>query len=236
MTPIFQNLIFQETSVLAMHKLYTNNPKYVNLTVREKLIRRGSSSLKDIELIQSMIGSGITNYGYKSISRDIHSLINKIGIENLTTEDLLSIKGIGPAKASLIFASLEFWRRKCSPSSKPIIDTPETAALQFKDLEDKKQENISMLTLDGARRVINKYHISKGTLTCSLVHPREIFNPAISDNAASIIIAHNHPSGLLAVSEQDLAVTKRIRDAGELIGIDLDDHLIITKDDFISAA
>ena len=92
-----------------------------------------------------------------------------------------------------------------------------------------------MITLDGARRLIGKHEISRGTLTTSLVHPREIFFPAIEDRAASIIIAHNHPSGMLTISEQDREVTKRIKDAGDLLGIPLDDHLIITETGYVSA-
>ena len=93
-----------------------------------------------------------------------------------------------------------------------------------------------MITLDGARRLIKKHEISKGTLTSSLIHPREVFSPAIEDRAASIIIAHNHPSGVLSISDQDREVTKRLQDAGELLGIPLDDHLIISENGYISAS
>ena len=92
-----------------------------------------------------------------------------------------------------------------------------------------------LLTLDGARRLINNRVVTIGTLMSSLVHPREVFSLAIEDRAASIIIAHNHPSGALDISEQDREVTKRIRQAGELLGIRLDDHIIVAGDDFVSA-
>jgi DNA repair protein RadC len=92
-----------------------------------------------------------------------------------------------------------------------------------------------MLTLDGARRMINTHTITIGTLTASLVHPREVFAPAMEDRAASIIIAHNHPSGSLVISDKDREVTKRIFEAGELLGITLDDHIVIAGDDFVSA-
>jgi DNA repair protein RadC len=92
-----------------------------------------------------------------------------------------------------------------------------------------------MLTLDGARRLIKSRTITVGTLMSSLVHPREVFAPAIEDRAASIIIGHNHPSGRLDISEQDREVTKRIKMAGELLGITLDDHIIVTSDSYVSA-
>ena len=92
-----------------------------------------------------------------------------------------------------------------------------------------------MLTLDGARRLIRIHTLSIGTLTASLVHPREIFASALEDRANSIIIAHNHPSGSLGIGEKDREVTKRIKEAGELMGIQLDDHIIIAGDEFVSA-
>ena len=92
-----------------------------------------------------------------------------------------------------------------------------------------------MLTLDGARRLINCRTITIGTLMSSLVHPREVFAPAIEDRAASIIIGHNHPSGMLDISEQDREVTRRIKLAGDLLGINLDDHLIVAESSYVSA-
>ena len=203
---------------------------------REKLEKKGARTLRDIELLQIVIGSGGKDNDFKEIAKNLSAVINKIGIDNLTIDDVLTVKGIGKAKAAVVFAALEFMRRSFAGSASPIIDSPEEAAKQFDDIKYKKQENVVMITLDGARRLINRHAISKGTLTSSLVHPREIFYPAIEDRAASIIIAHNHPSGMLTVSEQDRAVTKRIKDAGELLGIPLDDHLIITETGYVSAS
>ena len=205
------------------------------LTVREKLEKRGVASLKDIELLQVIIGSGVKDSDYKEIARNVNATINKIGVENITIDDLTAIKGVGNAKASVIFAALEFWRRKFTAQVQPIIDSPDEAAKQFDDLKNKRQEHVALITMDGARRLINKHLVSVGTLTSSLVNPREVFSLAIEDRAASVIIAHNHPSGMLTVSEQDRAVTQRIKDAGELLGIPLDDHLIITTNGYVSA-
>ena len=202
---------------------------------REKLEKRGATALRDTELLQIVIGSGGKDNNYKEIAKNLNAVINKVGADNLTIDDVIAIKGIGKAKASTVFAAFEFWRRAFTNPARPIIDSPEEAARQFDYIKFRKQENVVMITLDGARRLINRHEVSRGTLTSSLVHPREVFSPAIEDRAASIIIAHNHPSGMLTISEQDKAVTQRIKDAGELLGIPLDDHLIITENGYISA-
>jgi len=202
---------------------------------REKLSRRGAAALSDIELLQAVIGSGGKNNDYKQIAKNLNTAINKHGADRLTFDDVKSIKGIGDAKATVVFAALEFWRRKFTKQNAPLIDSPEKAAEQLHQIKNKKQEYFVLLTLDGARRLINNRVVTIGTLMSSLVHPREVFSPAIEDRAASIIIAHNHPSGSLEISDQDREVTRRIRQAGELIGIRLDDHIIIAGDEFVSA-
>ena len=207
--------------------------KYQELP-REKLGRKGAAALSDIELLQAVIGSGGKDNDFKQIAKNLNAMIQRVGIENLSIESVLEVKGIGDAKASVIFAALEFWRRKCTKQTAPLIDSPEKAAEQFSYISEKKQEYFSMLTLDGARRLINRRTITVGTLMSSLVHPREVFSPAIEDRAASIIVGHNHPSGMLDVSENDKEVTKRIRLAGDLIGITLDDHIIVAGREFVS--
>ena len=119
-------------------------------------------------------------------------------------------------------------------TERPIIDSPEAAIPQLAMIRDKKQEYCVCLTLDGANRLIATRVITIGTLTNSLIHPREIFADAITDRAASVIIAHNHPSGNLEPSDADIAVTARLKESGELLGIDLLDHLIVSKDGFVS--
>ena len=202
---------------------------------REKLNKKGASALSDIELLQAVIGSGGKDNDFKQIAKNLNAAIQKVGAENLTIDDVKAIKGIGDAKATVVFAALEFWRRKFTKQTAPLIDSPERAAEQLDFIRNKKQEYFVMLTLDGARRLINCRTITIGTLMSSLVHPREVFSPAIEDRAASIIIAHNHPSGMLDISDQDKEVTKRIRLAGELLGIRLDDHIIVAGNAFVSA-
>ena len=204
-----------------------------DLRPREKLQARGAEALGDYELLMAMIGSGVAGADVTKIARDVLKLIVDKG-SNLTLDDLLAIKGLGLAKATPIMASFELWRRRFEVSERPIIDSPEKAAEQLTDIRDKKQEYFVCLTLDGANRLITKRIITIGTLTSSLVHPREVFAEALTDRAASIIIAHNHPSGNLQPSDADRAVTERLREAGELLGINLVDHIIITRDGFQS--
>jgi len=202
---------------------------------RTKLYKKGSSALSDTELLQILIGSGVKGNDFKQIAKNLNSVIQKFGFDNLTVDDIKSVKGIGDVKASIFFATLEFWKRKHTKSTAPLIDSPEKAAHEFSYISEKRQEYFSLLTLDGGRRLIKARTITVGTLMCSLVHPREVFAPAIEDRAASIIVGHNHPSGMLDISENDREVTRRIRHAGDIVGIRLDDHIIVAGNDFVSA-
>ena len=123
---------------------------------------------------------------------------------------------------------------RVSYRNKNVICSPAMAAECFDIIRDKKQEHFAVATFDGARRLINCHIVTIGTLTSSLVHPREVFALAIEDRAASIIIAHNHPSGNLDISGQDRKVTDIIKKAGEIMNIPMDDHLIVTEYEFVS--
>jgi DNA repair protein RadC len=202
-----------------------------DLRPREKLQQKGAESLSEYELLMAIIGSGNAQSDVTKIARDVQKLIAEKGSE-LAYDDLLTIKSLGPAKATGIIAGFELWRRQFEVSERPIIDSPESAVAQLTDIRDKKQEYFVCLTLDGANRLIAKRIITIGTLTSSLVHPREVFADAITDRAASIIVAHNHPSGSLDPSEADKDVTKRLKEASSLLGITMLDHVIVTKTAF----
>ena len=120
------------------------------------------------------------------------------------------------------------------PVDRPIIRSAEDAFRQLDYLKNRKQECFAILTLDGASRLIDNVIVFQGTLTQSLIHPREIFAKAIEDRAASIVLAHNHPSGNLDPSWEDENVTARLREAGNLLGIEVSDHLIVTKSGYRS--
>lgn len=202
-----------------------------NQRPREKLQTKGAAALSDLELLMAIIGSGNAQADVTKIARDVRNLLREKGSE-LTYEDLLTVKSLGPAKATNIMASFELWRRQFEVTDRPIIDSPEKAVEQLADIRDKKQEYFVCLTLDGGNRLIAKRIITIGTLTASLVHPREVFADAITDRAASLIVAHNHPSGNLEPSDADLSITKRLRSASEIIGIEFLDHILITKNSY----
>jgi DNA repair protein RadC len=130
-------------------------------------------------------------------------------------------------------AGFELWPRQFEVPDRPIIDSPEKAVEQLADIRNKKQEYFVCLTLDGANRLIAKRIITIGTLTASLVHPREVFAEAITDRAASIIVAHNHPSGSIEPSKADMKVTERLQKAGSLLDIKLLDHFILSDTDYV---
>ena len=198
---------------------------------REKLQAKGAGALSDYELLMAIIGSGNAQADVTKIARDVRKVITEKGSE-LSYEDLLTVKSLGPAKAANIMAGFELWRRQFEVTERPIIDSPEKAVAQLGDIRDKKQEYFVCLTLDGANRLIAKRVISIGTLTSSLVHPREVFADAIADRAASIIVAHNHPSGSLNPSTDDLSITIRIKESGDILGVKLMWHIVITNKDY----
>ncbi|MCL2078977.1 MAG: DNA repair protein RadC [Oscillospiraceae bacterium] len=202
---------------------------------REKLVKKGAGALSDLELLQVVIGSGGKGNDFKQIAKNLNALVNKLGAENVTYADVKAIKGIGEAKAAVIFAALEFWKRRIIKQAAPLVDSPEKAVELLSHIKNKKQEHFVLLTLNGARRLINSRVVTIGTLMSSLVHPREVFSYAIEDRAASIIVAHNHPSGFLDISDNDREVTKRLRQVGDIVGIRLDDHIIVAGDEFVSA-
>ena len=220
-----ENLVYNKT----MSKM---SDRRKDLRPREKLQARGVKSLSDYELLMAVIGSGNQYADVTKIARDVRKLINEKG-SSLAYDDLLTVKSLGAAKATQIMAGFELWRRQFEVSERPIIDSPEKAVEQLTNIRDKKQEYFVCLTLDGANRLIAKRVISIGTLTASLVHPREVFADAITDRAASIIVAHNHPSGNLEASNADKEVTERLRSVGKLLGIVVLDHIIVTGDSYL---
>ena len=183
---------------------------------REKLLAKGAENLTDIELIQIIIGSGVKNADVTKISKQIKKLLDTNGYK-IISEQLTAIKGVSTATATKLVALFELAEREFKDFT--IIDSAEKAAMLVPELKDTKQEHLIVLSLDGANRLIQKRLISIGTLNASLVHPREVFADPITDRAASIIVIHNHPSGTPEPSDADIQITKRLQDAGKLLGI-----------------
>jgi len=200
---------------------------------REKLRRYGVQKLADHELLALLLGSGIKGLNVLELSRKILQTIRKIGIEKISFKNLESIKGLGSAKAGQLIAVLELTRRLKNTEKVEILSPKEIWKL-CSDIRDSKKEHFLTFYLDTQQRLIERRIISIGTLSASLVHPREVFEPGVTLSAASIIVAHNHPSGSLEASEEDIQVTKRLIEAGELLGIPLVDHVIVTENSFKS--
>ena len=199
---------------------------------REKLIKKGVKALKDYELLAILLGSGVQGKDVISLSNEIIKLFED-DFENLNLEKLLSIHGLGLAKASQILSSIELSRRYLIKQNKKITSAKDVYE-ELKEYHNKKQEYFLALYLDGANHLIQTKIITIGILNQSLVHPREVFSYAIEKRCASIIVAHNHPSGILEASNEDINVTKRLKESGKILGIELIDHLIITNDGFVS--
>lgn len=199
---------------------------------REKLIKKGANALKDYELLAILLGSGVQGKDVIKLSQEIIKLFED-DFENLSLEKLLSIHGLGLAKASQILSSIELSRRYLIKQNKKITSAKDVYE-ELKEYHNKKQEYFLALYLDGANHLIQTKIITIGILNQSLVHPREVFSYAIEKRCASIIVAHNHPSGILEASNEDINVTKRLKESGKILGIELLDHLIITNDGFVS--
>lgn len=195
---------------------------------REKLEKYGSNKLKDYELLAILIGSGIKGLNVLELSKKILKLIYKVGVKNILLEDLLKIKGLGKAKASQVFAMVELGKRLNDENRIEIL-SPQDVWNACADIRDSKKEHFIAFYLDTQNRLIERQIISIGTLSSSLVHPREVFEPAVKLSAASIIIAHNHPSNDVEPSVEDREITNRLKEAGKIIGIEVIDHVILSK-------
>ncbi|MCK4667751.1 DNA repair protein RadC [Candidatus Dependentiae bacterium] len=199
---------------------------------REKMFKKGVSIMSNTELLAVLIGSGIKGRSVMQVAKEINKLIEK-DFFKLNLKTLCSIEGVGKVKALQLIAAVELSRRFLI-KDKVKIQSPESVVSLVHELKDKKQEYFMTITLDGAYNMIKKRVVSIGILNESLVHPREVFADAISDRAAAIVLIHNHPSGEVNPSNEDLIVTKRLMEAGKLLGIKILDHIIIGKEDYFS--
>ena len=198
---------------------------------REKLIKKGSQNLKDEELLAILLRTGREGKNVLEVAKQILRKYSKKRLFKMKYEDLSKIKGIGPAKACIILASQELVKRalKIQDSGLPIVQSINDVILQVGYIREKTREHFVAIYLNARNELLFRKHIFIGTLNASLVHPREIFSEALRHNAASVILVHNHPSGDPEPSEDDLEITKRLIEAGKIMGIDVLDHVIITK-------
>jgi DNA repair protein RadC len=206
---------------------------------RERMQRLGADSLSSQELLTLILGNGASGQSVIiTIQRIFDKFENITNVANASIEELEQIKGIGPAKACQIKAAFELanrWDKSLVRSDKQVVKTPEEAynELKFK-FRAKKKELFWAVFLDTRSQIIKCTEISAGSLDSSIVHPRELFKEAIASSASSLIVAHNHPSGNPEPSQEDINLTKRLIQAGNIVGIELIDHLIIVDGTFIS--
>lgn len=201
---------------------------------REKIATKGVSALTDTELIEAIIGRGTRSRDVREISKDINRVVLERG-NAIGYHDLQSIEGIGPTKASQIMSCFELGRRYFGlKDQEKRVTRPEDILPLVANLREKRQEHFVCIALNGAGEVLGNRIITVGLLNHSLVHPREVFADAITDRAASVICVHNHPSGSLEPSSQDIAITTQLKEAGSILGIQLIDHIIVTRNGHVS--
>jgi len=207
---------------------------------REKMLQLGAGALSEAELLALIIGSGdaATSRSALDLGRELLTEFGALRkLADASCVELQRVRGVGPAKATCIKAALELSNRF---QARPLESlTRFTSPLQvFEHLNyefrDRRKEYFMALLLDGKNRIMKRVQISEGSLNQSIVHPREVFNVAVRESAAALILLHNHPTGDPSPSQEDLDITRRLCEAGELMGIKVLDHIIIGDGTFFS--
>ena len=207
---------------------------------REKLLTAGAASLSNTELLAVLLRTGVKNDSALRVAEKVLALYKERGLAAITqmsAKELSSIKGVGMAKAATILAAVELGRRLAlkAAEARTVVHGPaDAASYVMPRFRFERREHFAVLLLNAKNHILALKTISVGTLTSSVVHPREVFQAAIEQSAASVILVHNHPSGDPAPSGEDLAVTRRMVEAGEIMDIPVLDHVIVGYDKFIS--
>lgn len=205
---------------------------------RERMLRHGAAGMSNAELLAILLRTGTRSESAVTLSQRL--LLESGGLRGLsdrTVEQLCERRGVGPAKALQLLAALELGRRmaRTELEASPIIRSPEdVSTLLMEDLRYLQQEHFVALFLNTKNRVIGRETLSVGSLNAAIVHPREVFRAAVKRSAASIICAHNHPSGDPTPSPEDIQLTNRLTEAGHIIGIEVLDHVIIGDRRYVS--
>ena len=220
-------------------KSFTIHDLPISERPRERLQKFGAEALSTQEILALILGRGIAGESVTVTAQRLLSQFGNLkGIAGASIEELAQVKGIGLAKASQIKAAFELANRLegyPETDKKTIVKSPdEVVSLVRSRLKGKKKEHFLVLLLDTRSQLIKTSEISVGSLDTSVVHPREVFKEAISASAASVIFVHNHPSGDPQASEDDINLTKRLFEAGEIVGIDVLDHIIVCDKDYLS--
>lgn len=203
---------------------------------RERLSRNGVQGLRDDELLAIVLGTGYRGHGVVEVARQILEVHPKEELVTMAPEALRSLRGVGRVKAGLLVAAFELARRGLQKGLgvRPVVSCPADVVPLLSDIRDQRKEHFVCLYLNARNQVIHQEVISIGSLSASIVHPREVFQVAITRTAAGIILAHNHPSGDATPSREDIDLTSRLVEAGRIMGIDILDHIILSDIDFLS--
>ncbi len=219
---------------MSSHNSIKNLPRL--LRPREKMASRGLQTLSTPELLAIIIGSGTKKENAITLSkRLLRSFDSLMTLSKSNLKTLTTCKGIGPVKASNVLAAFELGRR-CNQEKKniPNVLSPQQALLHVEEIRNKSREHLIALFVDARHQLIAKHVIAIGSLNKSLIDPRDIFFEALQVPCLGIILAHNHPSGDPTPSSEDVSFTKSIAQAGQLLGITVIDHLVVTKDTYTS--
>jgi DNA repair protein RadC len=201
---------------------------------REKLIKYGPGKLSNEELLAIVLRTGKKGMNVLEVSQNFFKTFSNEKILNLGFNELRYFNGFGEVKACELIASIELGKRLCQNKKNSIFLSPKDVWEELKDIRDNRKESFVIIFLDSRNQEIKREIISTGTLTSSIVHPREVFEPAIKYTCASIMLAHNHPSGISDPSEADIEVTERLVEAGKLLDIQILDHVIVSKTSWFS--
>lgn len=199
---------------------------------RERLVKKGIEALSNEDLLMVILGRGMQGIDVRSLAKSILKEVEN-DPNKLTMERLTKIKGVGLAKASQILASFEFAKRYLIDEGIKIQSTEDVIKL-VEDIRNKKQEYFITITLNGASNLIEKRTVFIGTVTETIIHPREIFADAITDRASGIIFVHNHPMDDPKPSDADITITIRLIEVAKIVGIKVVDHIILSKEDYFS--
>jgi DNA repair protein RadC len=207
---------------------------------RERLYHKGPEALSDAELLAIQLGTGVPGQNAVDVAREMLAQHGSLsGLSGLGVAELRVIRGVGRVKAVRLAATFEITRRLRSRNgiARAVLSSPEQVFARYGPLmEDLKKEVFRAALLDAQNGLLRDVVISEGTLSASLVHPREVFKPAILESAASIILLHNHPSGDPAPSREDLRLTRQLVDCSKLLDLRIHDHVIIGRERFVSLA
>jgi DNA repair protein RadC len=203
---------------------------------REKLAAKGAAFLRDTELVAILLRTGVRGKSAVEVAESLLRAFPVARLREIRAQDLHGIPGVGGARGYALLAAVELGRRivEAEKTDERTISSPGDIARLLGDIRTRKKEHFVAFYLDARNAVIGRETISVGTLNASLVHPREVFEPAVAVLASSLVLAHNHPSGITEPSEADIKVTDRLMEAGRIMGIEVMDHVIVAERGYYS--